>query len=585
MSDNAQVLNTGLGMPLVWLFDNNNNPIKFTDKTFDLEKEVNLSEFLIDFKYVYDEENDDECTIKFQFQSVDQANAAYLEEDTIIYIKWGYVLPGGNFTKSPLRMISIRNIDVDQQPDKILIEWKCTDLVSYLRNTKSNLVSDHDFFEDWLREVIDGRFIATITTAEKLTIISNTKKEIIIVDKFKRSLLQDKVNETTTIIGRTIERTVIPGQSEALQKEKELRAKGKSVYGGIQEELNKAIDGPYHLDGRDDNLDIKKRNWNQKPFASYTFSGNTGELLSFKSKTNLKAKKLDTTENTTVNPITKKIISKEDRYKLSDGTIITDAEMAEIVRLARKTWDHNINFPLNQIEFNAINIRREQWVDVPDNTYPVVKDNTRVKQQFLKKYRRFQVPIKTILNMPGFHKQYNEAVLRNYILKKMEKNFTAKAKIIGDPTLISSKIYKFNNIIQKDSGDWYAQKVEHTIDSSSGYMCLIHLIRKPKVVAIIKLKKERKVINSQDKIKEITETETETETQYAEGEEPWIQDFIRERDSLKTDSNRFNNQMQRVFDNLKTTERNSLIKGAASSPVNLSGDQIKQILLRAKDEG
>ena len=70
MSDNKPVIINGIGTPRVWLFTNND--IELCD--FD---GIPISKYLTEFEYIYDEENDDEATMKFLFPTLESFDLPY----------------------------------------------------------------------------------------------------------------------------------------------------------------------------------------------------------------------------------------------------------------------------------------------------------------------------------------------------------------------------------------------------------------------------------------------------------------------------------------------------------------------------
>jgi len=488
MSDNLQILPQAYGTPLVWVTYSNGDKMEFIDPSYNLDKARSINEFIVNLRYIYDEENDDECVITLQFQNMAQANAARQEEDTLLTAQWGYLVPGGSLIKSPKRTIAIRNINTNQTQNKLTIEWHCTDLVSYLRNTRTNRRTDANYFEDYLRELIDGRFTASTTVDRITTVISSTTKEVMRIDERRSTTTVEPISERTSILGVEHDKTVKVGWSLAVRSALEAR-------------LNEAKNGPFFIDGRDNRINILKRDFEQEPFATFTYAGNSGELIEFKTKTNLKSKKVDATKNTTVNPVTKEVLKNETHYQEGDQPLITDQEMSSVFKLVKKTWDWNKDFPHDQVEFNKIDIRRKQYQQSfkrEDWNNPSVqrRDVTDVGIKPLTNRIKFSVPINTILNMPGFANEYNKWVMDNYILKKLEKQFTATARIMGDPTLITSKIYDFKNVLKDVEGEWYAIRIEHNINARSGYTCLLHLIRMPNTLGVFRQSVKTKIVST-----------------------------------------------------------------------------------------
>lgn len=73
--------------------------------------------------------------------------------------------------------------------------------------------------------------------------------------------------------------------------------------------------------------------------------------------------------------------------------------------------------------------------------------------------------------------------LTSVVTEKAVRRYKANAEIVGDPSIIKGKIYRFLNLNEKQNGDWYAVKVTHKI-GKSGYLTELELWRRPKNVTV-----------------------------------------------------------------------------------------------------
>lgn len=66
----------------------------------------------------------------------------------------------------------------------------------------------------------------------------------------------------------------------------------------------------------------------------------------------------------------------------------------------------------------------------------------------------------------------------NDLSETVKNTLTAKAKVVGDPTLESSMNLIVKNVSNKYSGTWYIKKIIHRISPSSGYICDISFTKR-----------------------------------------------------------------------------------------------------------
>ena len=109
MSDKNQSIKRGLCKPLYWLYQKTGEEVQ-VENVFQQGNVKPMSSCITSFSYKYDEENDDECVIDFMFESITQMDNEIFQEDVVLLVQWGYIEPGGNIVKSPMRTIAVREI-------------------------------------------------------------------------------------------------------------------------------------------------------------------------------------------------------------------------------------------------------------------------------------------------------------------------------------------------------------------------------------------------------------------------------------------------------------------------------------------
>ena len=511
MADNSQVLVNGFGMPYVWIFNSRDEIVQIKDER---GEDKPLNSFVEYFKYRYDEENDDECVIKIGLIHTWQMNSPYFNEDVALKVQWGYILPDGRIVKSAKRTIAIRYKNPDYKSTGIQLELIGTDLVSYLRNVKSNKTSDTDLLEEYIAEIIGGQFVATKTIKGKTKVISRytgkiNKGEVAIgfesSDQFKTPQQYESEISKTNDIDTTHATTVgtLGYNNHIIIKEDDLVIKGKSkvIMQAIEDRLNEEADGPYHIDTRDNVLNIIKRDFTQPVFKQYTYKGGSGELIEFKANSNEVITRDDEAETNYVNPISKKVetsrtghaVEHEGEFAnegLPEGVSKADVlRWYDIFELAAKQNLKGENL-LHQNDLNFATFKNTRMA--PRGHYGNANNmgSTRVAKGPEVFESLVKIPTKVLLSSPFINRVRRERLLENYMMKKIEKKYEARVKTIGDPSLVTSKIYDFKNLCNTDNGKWYSISVEHELTPNQGYLCSIDLVRKPKMISRIMERRE-----------------------------------------------------------------------------------------------
>lgn len=510
MSDGAQVLEEGFGTPLVWIFDHEGEPLLNKDGS-------PMARYITDFDYTYDEESDDLCNITLEFDDITQFENKSVQKDIKLEIQWGYLVGNGTFIKSPKRKIAVRDISRKYRAKKLSVELKCTDLVSYIKLNKSTSVRQYqnanvdqeqsalgdfnDNFIDWLAEVSEGNFIPTITHKGKA-----------IRKDYSGTMINFDYNEKTGEYTRAADNLRVKKEMYLeFHVAKIIKGKSKSIQNAIDDQLKwleAQSGGGFIASSTDDNLHIFQRNFKQNIYRVYTFAQSTGELIEFDSDTDTRKTKKNVAATSDVDPYTKEIVTNEvnmadtsDAVELGQGITLADGkvdqEMVDAwLKKVRTVFKHNIENPDDQKEvpdFDYISIAKLKADPLRDGPYNKLASGKKTIQA------------KEFLNLPEFMdlarennsavkaKHLKEQVLTGFLVDKLQKKYTAKAKVVGDPSLIKSKIYGFYGLHSIDNGRWYATKVTHTINNKSGYTTELDLIKQPLPISINKAESVEKI--------------------------------------------------------------------------------------------
>lgn len=280
------------------------------------------------------------------------------------------------------------------------------------------------------------------------------------------------------------------------------------------------------IDGHDDELIIRKRNFYQVPYKVYTFKAEPGHLLAFVpgTKTSTKGKGGVTTTVEGWDEGSKEFIygkvdaSHNPAPKLGD---VVELSIEEIVR--KNIYDQRFNPNFNQLSVQGFfTEEQEGWGErtineetgLPSNTPSenptykktltekisstkttwahVVMRGTRQGQLSFQqeKYKvasdatgRIElngfVPI-TATELVRSPETTKEDIAGQAINRQGEKSlelYEASADIMGDPDLVSAKMVTILGVSEKYSGNYYIAAVTHEVVPESGYICYLRLLK------------------------------------------------------------------------------------------------------------
>jgi len=367
-----------LGMPMAWLFDTDGIMLK------DQEGRP-LSRFLTDFEYVYDEEEDDTCDFTFQFDSMDKYNLPYLTHDIILLVQWGFITPGGEVIKSPKRKVAIRDITTSYSSKGFIMKIKCTDLVAYLkayttntiRSSSNALVSKiENYFAGWLKEIANGQYTATIVNDK--TSIRYGKEGQVTVGDFDPDL---NIVRNPVVGGippdefyyKLFEAKVTKGKS--INLDGAMRARLEGMEGISNGQPSKLI-----MDGTDDNISIRPRNFDQVIFKAFLWQNGLRNFIDFKNNTNTRKIEEDKATTSDINPYNKEsettelsYVDEEDKADLQEpqkpkinslGLIDSTPDYSDLLKyLEEKSRVNSVpKYSESQLEYGA------KKIGVPDST-------------------------------------------------------------------------------------------------------------------------------------------------------------------------------------------------------------------------
>lgn len=448
MSNERQTLTTALGMPLAWITTNDDQQILVTNEYGTIKT---INQFITKFSYKYDDENGDECTIELAIPKVEDFDNKAFIADNILKVQWGYMLPNGTHIKSPKRIVVVRDINPSYSDEKMCIELVCTSMFDFTKRMASNHTVNSLTVFDFFRQAAAGKFIPTISVDGVLKLLH----------------IDDKANMSYIHHG----------------------SGSKSLYAMWQRMVGILNDGPYHVEGQDDKAIIHKRNYNASAWASFTYAGGWGELISFKAKSNIAKTNADMTDMDFIDPETKEVKKENLVTQAQFGNNPTeindaDAKVAMDDWFSRAKW--NLENPLDQVEMptevtvkHVVENSSIDWLGT-NAKKPFYMKGFTPTTSYTTLYNKYTYS--AVLQSPYAKSLERQNLIENYTKKKLERKFESDATVIGDPTLENRRVYKFHGLSKQDSGDWYCATAEHSI-TLDGYRVTLGLLRKPILLA------------------------------------------------------------------------------------------------------
>lgn len=456
--------------------------VKFKDKP--------LPHKIDNFKYIYNEEGLDSCIIVFRGLQEDGPDLPEFQEEAALSVTWGY-LAGDTKT----RKVYVGDVKWDFSKDLRQVTIEATEKAVTVKQTKSNKIHK----DKSLPEVVDEvgkrhglRAMVDLGTKEG-------KMEIgMALSKYK--LRQE-----------TLKKYNYDELSPRFRVRKNVPQANKSDAQMLEEWGMKELNSQWFTETRDDEIVLKRRNFNQKPYRAYTYSGGTGELFSFAPEHKTK-NKLGSALNSMVS-----FWDKQKKQFIQQQANMVNSQMRTFLIEYLKTT----GFVPKNLKIYGGNKDRaiEVTVDaiLSKDTYgkynQVVKDaDPIVGKQLLTKTTFGQRGINgaAVDNLAVI--QRGERAVSVYEIEdaatKAQQAVTdvthdaqatnageaapsaqnprdnaslqmnpATALVWGDPNLETGQILTMNKVGKKFGGNYYSIKCVHDVSQNSGYNCSIELTR------------------------------------------------------------------------------------------------------------
>lgn len=301
-------------------------------------RDIELTPNLSHFSYKFDEVDDDVAKIVIEVDDRNECDKPHFQEKAELKVIWGYI--EGEISRR--RKLFIQEIDWSFGSDKIQATIKATEKAVSMKFSDSNevhkntnivglaqkMAQKHDLKayieadpdEEDLPSFLGiaaepGQYVSSylIKVGKNRTIPFDTTKNIrsvkipidkTVVDYTHKSGISTVQNPTNipTLPVPTDTTKMNAGQKKALENLKQFDRYNQPIYkpldnvpqaGKTDKQLLQELAERQNriIETRDDELIIKRRNMNQKPFKSFTYGGDTGDIIDFKPMSKIRSKK------------------------------------------------------------------------------------------------------------------------------------------------------------------------------------------------------------------------------------------------------------------------------------------------------
>lgn len=466
------------------------------------DADVEYPEKIINFTYTYATDGPDKCAFTIETQDFMAPDLPEYQERVKVKVVWGYT---GKISV-PIRTMYIRKATPEYVDNVVRIRLELADKShSLVQKTNNNDYSEKTFAEvvqeitggDNRMKVFYGEdkeagesyTFGTIYTSQKriqqevlVNPIEGVKAEAIGIDNKGFPLYTAPVDNTSAVIFDMFQTTakILPG---ANRNDKQV----------LDDVLEQAPGGPYIAETRDDAVTIKKRGLGKAPYKSYRYSGEQGELLSFKPETKQDQYGKASTKITAGSwSIGDKEYNQQNITELDDdntrlgevGEVPEDfvLEGAEYMDgEAPIVQNQNLKIPDSEtfgvpIRVNTQNvgtqvIKSKQITD-PATGEVLAEDNYSI---YTNAVENTGVVIEDVVLLRG--DRYGEYLNTGTTESKSDPNASAAnartnaslkknpatAKLVGDPHVTSDMVITILGVAQKYQGNYWIEEVEHTI--------------------------------------------------------------------------------------------------------------------------
>lgn len=505
-------LNTPIKTPFIGVF---NKAGKLISQNFG-EGDITVTHF----RFKYDDEDDDICTIKMQMANPKALDILNISRGTELRIVWGYL----KNVRSPEATVVVRDMTSKYGPNVIYTDLECTDYLTYIKTMRSPDVAEITLM-DYLRQQSYGKYnVAVIDRGEVIYSQSALKKKenkeeipyvgpwdggpefhpVEIIDpiiRFRNPNLnanQEQFEREDPGTWHVAEDDPI---KEFLEQPVSIPTSNRSIYVVLQDVMKKCPNGPWYVTGRGDTLEIHNRDLGGSVVRLYKYKDEPAQLLDFQAKTkfenfekqSISYSGMDASDrqNYYVEDYRKALVNQEGLVEILKDKTITNVEKEKKINEWLDLYEGGYDtFGTIRVDGAFIepgtdaqrfipgtfpepfisNI--DQEVAVKDKTYndlnryapavrpPETLDRVEFKDDLILRASWFTVPLLT----------RDEAINVTNARQRELAMDMEEGKIIveGDPGLMDQHIIKISNVHRQHEGRYYVKKCEHII-GPNGY--------------------------------------------------------------------------------------------------------------------
>ena len=514
-----------------------------------------LTYLVEDFKYIYAEEEDELCEITIKTIDRSAPDSEFFQNKTMLQIIWGYI--GGSISKA--RKIYLQEIKWQFDKDGLTGTLSCTEkavslkftgsnkvykggnflsivnevsqrhgIKAYLQTTETDAKEDSKFkpiyktFKALPNETLDQYLIRQhdqqskdkaewkkknpkLAKVELNKALSDWAKqynspEAVRERKLREKFQRDYDSGVPIDVEFMVKREMGRGSTSLVDTFKQIKNQpqgGKSDKQLLNTLGAREPNGPYIVDSRDDEIIIKKRNFRQKPYSSYTYGGELGNLISFTPESKNRTKQATGTnmQYGGWNPMNKNFFSGNANAAMSNEnpTLAKFSEMLNFYRGVQSQGggetiaglrvkpgsDGFKSLGNNDIKIGSVTDRTQVQLFSAGEQIPItVNDKIKALQKTLD---QFSNPIDDIGK--NLYAPYNTNPYGAFQNASNARNRAALDKtpaviqILGDPEIEVGIVITIKGVGKKYSGNYYIIKCTHIITKSGGFITEAELVR------------------------------------------------------------------------------------------------------------
>lgn len=492
-------IDTGQGVPLVRIFNADGSLV---------------IEGVTRFSYVFSERVDDASSITIETDNKDLVDHPDLQETKQLQLVWGYV----GDTQFQKRIVYIWDIKVDFNEQNIRIELECYSKAAFMRlNTSKDIFQVADV-DELAKKYAESYGLDYSTQNVK------PDEERKPADYYENKQIGGKSVNITDLTDKGV---FLPGRDNTsyivnipLKKHDDgIAQANRSDRKTLDETVKMEPIDNLFVDGRDDMLILTRRDFNQKPYKVFTWRGEPGNVLSFTPSSKNADNHKEAVSNTVNGWIEedKEYLQGEINRSQSGAGILGDVvELSleqKVFNNASKKIQNSEGNPLDRpLAVDGL-AQEELTTDKDENGNPVYRyklveklDST--KTTMVMWHKRGTQPAKLVLDVkrpfvsaaidatgrietkgvtimePKEYLPTVESKPANIggagVNRQSDKELDLREsnlRVIGDVTLITSKVITMRGVGKKHAGNYYTYHVNHEITPESGYVCYCKLYR------------------------------------------------------------------------------------------------------------